>query len=163
MSKTKTNDNKDCGYHDYVITYSTKGNQFDKFDDNEIKNLFGSKGINVYDIHKNAFPKGNCNTVSLKIAGNDTDNEISKKVKSVQDDLKKKNYKINIEKGEEKNHKKNNKRILNKQKGKNATTSNTTSNNGGSQFKIMPNEYKTRRGFTKEFAGINYGYKKPNQ
>ena len=159
----KTNDNKDCGYHDYVITYSTKGNQFDKFDDNEIKNLFGSKGINVYDIHKNPFPKGNYNTVSLKISGNDADNEISKKVKSVQDDLKKKNYKINIEKGEEKNHKKNNKRILNKQKGKNGTTSNTINNNGGSQFKIMPNEYKTRRGFTKEFAGINYGYKKPNQ
>ena len=156
----KTNDNKDYGYHDYVITYSNKGNQFDKLDDNEIKNLFCSKGINVYDIHKNPFPKGNCNTISLKVLGNDSNNEISKKVKSVQDDLKKKNYKVNIEKGEDKNHKKNNKRILNDQKGKNKNTSN---NNGESQFKIMPNEYKTRRGFTKQFAGINYGYKKPNQ
>ena len=156
----KTNDNKDYGYHDYVITYSNKGNQFDKLDDNEIKNLFCSKGINVYDIHKNPFPKGNCNTISLKVLGNDSNNEISKKVKSVQDDLKKKNYKVNIEKGEDKNHKKNNKRILNDQKGKNK---NATNNNGESQFKIMPNEYKTRRGFTKEFAGINYGYKKPNQ
>jgi hypothetical protein len=26
----------------------------------------------------------------------------------------------------------------------------------------MPIEYKNRRGFTKEFAGINYGYKKNN-
>ena len=37
------------------------------------------------------------------------------------------------------------------------------SDNGGSKFKVMPNEYKKRKGFTKEFAGINYGYKKPMQ
>ena len=30
------------------------------------------------------------------------------------------------------------------------------------KFKIIPN-YKKRKGFTKEFAGINYAYKKPMQ
>ena len=31
----------------------------------------------------------------------------------------------------------------------------------GSKFKEMPNEVKARKGFTKQFAQINYGYKKP--
>ena len=156
----KTNDNKNCGYHEYVITYSTKGNQFEKFEDNEIKNIFGKKGINVYDIHKNPFSKGNLNSISLKISGNDN-NEINEKVKSIQDDLQKKNYKIIIEKGDEKNHKKNNRKM--NQSEKNREIPKTTTNAGGSKFKVMPIEYKNRRGFTKEFAGINYGYKKPAQ
>ena len=156
----KTNDNKDYGYHDYVITYSSKGN-FDKFEDNEIKNMFGKKGINVYDIHKNPFVKGSYNTISLKITGNDN-NEIKEKVKSIQDDLKKKNYKINIEKGEAKNNRKI-VRKMRKQSGNYGDIPKTTTNAGGYQFKVMPIEYKNRRGFTKEFAGINYGYKKPAQ
>ena len=31
------------------------------------------------------------------------------------------------------------------------------------KLKVMPNDYKKRKGFTKEFAGINYAYKKPMQ
>ena len=159
----KPNNNKDYGFHDYVITYATKGNQFEKFDDNEIKNIFGKKGVSVYDIHKNPFSKGSYNTISLKILGNDNNNEISKKVKLVQDDLKKKNYKINIEKGKEKNHNKNNKRIMNNPGAKIGIMPDISNNNGESKFKIMPTEYKNRKGFTKEFRGINFSYKKPNQ
>ena len=33
--------------------------------------------------------------------------------------------------------------------------------NEGSKYKVMPNEMKARKGFTKEFAQINMGYKKP--
>ena len=105
----KTND-KDQGYHNYVITYSNKGNQFEKFDDNEIKKIFGAKGLTVYDIHKNPFPKGNTNNITFKIMGKD--NTINKKVKLLEDDLKKKNYKINIQRGGVKNNKKNTNRIL---------------------------------------------------
>ena len=31
------------------------------------------------------------------------------------------------------------------------------------RFKLMPNDYRTKKGFTKQFAGINYSYKNPNQ
>ena len=158
----KTDENKDYGYHDYVITYSNKGNQFEQFDDNDIKNMFGVKGLNVYDIHKNPFPKGNYNNITLKVMGNDTNNELTQKVKLVEDDLKKKNYKINIQKGDVKNNKKNTKRMTSNPGAKIGIMPDF-SDNGGSKFKVMPNEYKKRKGFTKEFVGINYGYKKSMQ
>ena len=157
-----TNDNKDYGFQDYVITYGNKGNQFEKFDDNELKKMFGTKGLNAYDIHKNPFPKGNYNTITLKVAGNGNNNEISKKVKLIQEDLNKKNYKVNIQKGGDKNHKKNNKRITNNPGGKIGIMPDSLTNSGGSKFKVMPNDYKKRKGFTKEFSGVNYEYKKYN-
>lgn len=159
----KTNDNKDYGFHDYVITYSTRGNQFEKFDDTDIKNMFKTKGVHVYDIHKNPFSKGTCNTISLKIIGNDNNNELSKKVKLVQNDLKKKNFKVNIEKDKGKSNNRNFRNIMNNPYSKYGVMADNSNNNEGSKFKIMPKEYKARRGFTKEFSGINYAYKKFNQ
>ena len=29
------------------------------------------------------------------------------------------------------------------------------------KYKMMPNEYKTKSNFTKQFSGINYSYKNP--
>ena len=156
-------ENKNSGVHDFVITYATKGNQFEKFNDNDIKKMFGAKGINVFDIHKNPFSKGSYNTISLKVYGNDNNNEISKKVQLVQDDLKKKNYKINIEKEKEKNYNIKHKRIMNNPGSKIGIIPDVSYNNGESKFKVMPNDYKKRKGFTKEFKGINHAYKRPNQ
>ena len=158
----KTSD-KDQGYHNYVITYSNKGNQFEKFDDNEIKKIFGAKGLTVYDIHKNPFPKGNTNNITFKIMGKD--NTINKKVKLLEDDLKKKNYKINIQRGGVKNNKKNTNRILSNPGAKIGIIPDNIDKERENKFKfkVMPNEYKKRKGFTKEFATINYAYKKPVQ
>ena len=146
------NDNEDYGYHDFVITYPLKNNQFEKFDEKDIQKLFGTKGVNVYDVHKNPFPKENYNTITLKIKGNDINNELTSKVKSVQEDLKRQNYKLNIEKGTKKNVKKNNQR-----------TENNPSNpmNAGSTYKVMPPEYMQKKGFTNEYSGVNYDYKRP--
>ena len=157
----KIKENKTTGVHDYVITYSNKGNQFDKFNDNDIKKMFGAKGVNVFDVHKNPFTKGNVNTISIKVFGNDNNNEISKKVQLVQDDLKKNNYKLNIEKGKEKNYNKNHRKIINIPGSRIGIM--PDANSGENKLKIMPNDYKKRRGFTKEFSAINYSYKKPNQ
>lgn len=154
----KINGNKDAGYHDYVIRYSLKGNQFDKFEEHEIKNMFGKKGINVYDIHKNPFVKGSSNTINLKVSGYDTNNQITEKIKLIQDDLIKKKYKISIEK-DDKNKKKSIRRMMNQNESMGEFPK-TTVNAGGTKFKIMPPEYKSKRGFIKEFSGINYGYKK---
>jgi len=146
------NDNEDYGYHDFVITYPLKNNQFEKFDEKDIQKLFGTKGVNVYDVHKNPFPKENYNTITLKVKGSDYNNELTSKVKSVQEDLKRKNYKVNIEKGTKKNVKKNNQRA-----------DNNPSNpmNAGSTYKVMPPEYMQKKGFTNEYNGVNYDYKRP--
>ena len=148
-------------YHDYTITYGIKGNNFENYNENEIKNLFGKKGINVYDIHKNTFGKGKINTIELKISGNNNCDEINKKIKLIQDELNKKNYKIKIEKGNKSN---NIKKFVNNPGGKIAIMKDNFSNkNEEPRFKLMPNDYRAKKGFTKQFAGINYSYKNPNQ
>ena len=146
------NENEDYGYHNFVITYPLKNNQFEKFDEKDIQKLFGAKGVNVYDVHKNPFPKENYNTITLKVKGSDYNNELTSKVKSVQENLKRKNYKVNIEKGTKKNVKKNNQRA-----------DNNPSNpmNAGSTYKVMPPEYMQKKGFTNEYSGVNYDYKRP--
>ena len=148
-------------YHDYTITYGTKGNNFENYNENEIKNLFGKKGINVYDIHKNTFGKGKINTIELKISGNNNCDEINKKIKLIQDEINKKNYKIKIEKGNKSN---NSKKFVNNPGGKIGIMKDNFSNkNEEPRFKIIPNDYRAKKGFTKQFAGINYSYKNPNQ
>ena len=148
-------------YHDYTITYGTKGNNFENYNENEIKNLFGKKGINVYDIHKNTFGKGKINTIELKISGNNNSDEINKKIKLIQEELNKNNYKIKIEKGNKSNNIKN---IVNNPGEKVAILKDDISNKKErTKFKIMPKEYIARKGFTKQFEGINYAYKNPNQ
>lgn len=148
-------------YHYYTITYGTKGNSFENYNENEIKNLFGKKGINVYDIHKNNFCKGKINTIELKVSGNNNSDEINKKMKLIQDELNKKNYKVKIEKGNKSN---NIKKFVNNPGGKIGIMKDNLSNKKEEPiFKIMPNDYRAKRGFTKQFAGINYSYKNPNQ
>ena len=156
----RNKNNNDNLYHDYVITYATKGNnQFEKFDEIDIQKLLGTKGILVYDVHKNPFGKGNYNMINLKIKGNDSNNELYNKVKRAQDELRKQNYKINIEKGRVKNHGKKKGKIVTKPGSKVGVVYENM--NGGSKFTEMPKEIKARKGFTKQFAQINYGYKKP--
>lgn len=153
--------NKDNLYHDYVITYATKGNnEFEKFDENEIQKLLGTKGIVAYDIHKNPFDKGNYNLIHLKIKGNDNNNELYNKVKKVQEDLRKKNYKINIEKGAIKNHGKKSGKMVIKPGSKIGVLNEDYNEKEESKFKIMPDEIKARKGFTKQFIRMDYGYKK---
>ena len=148
-------------FDNYIITYGIReGNNFEKYNENEIKNIFGKKGINVYDIHKNNFARGKSyNTIELKIAGNNINNDLNKRIKLIQDDLIKKNCKVKIEKIKKSN---NIKKSINNPGGKVAIMKENTSNiKDGSKFKLMPNEYKKKGAFTKQFSGINYSYKNP--
>ena len=151
--------NNDNIYHDFVITYSTKGNDFEKFDEYDIQKLFAAKGIQTYDIHKNPFDKGNYNMIHLKIKGNNKNNELYDKVKRVQEQLRRENYKINIEKDEEKSNGKQYEKLVSKP-GSNLGIFNEN-NAEKNKYKVMPNNVKSRKGFTKEFANINTGYKRP--
>ena len=148
-------------FENYIITYGIKGgNNFEKYNENEIKNIFGKKGINVYDIHKNNFARGKSyNTIELKIAGNNINNELNKKIKLIQDDLIKKNCKVKIEKIKKSN---NIKKTVTNPGGKIAIMKeNIINKKEENKYKMMPNEYKTKRNFTKQFSGINYSYKNP--
>ena len=148
-------------FDNYIITYGIReGNNFEKYNENEIKNIFGKKGINVYDIHKNNFARGKSyNTIELKIAGNNINNELNKKIKLIQDDLIKKNCKVKIEKIKKSN---NIKKTVTNPGGKIAIMKeNIINKKDENKYKMMPNEYKTKSNFTKQFSGINYSYKNP--
>ena len=148
-------------FDNYIITYGIKGgNNFEKYNENEIKNIFGKKGINVYDIHKNNFARGRSyNTIELKIAGNNINNDLNKRIKLIQDDLIKKNCKVKIEKIKKSN---NIKKTVTNPGGKIAIMKeNILNKKEENKYKMMPNEYKTKSNFTKQFSGINYSYKNP--
>ena len=148
------NDNfNDNIYQDYVITYSTKGNQFEKYDENDIQKLLSTKGVQAYDIQKNPFDNGNYNRINLKIKGRDK-NDIYNKMKKVEDEFKKQNY---IEKGSDQNY--------GKKQGRTNQPSKygikyDNNNNNDSNYKIMSNDMKERKGFSKQFDQVNYGDKK---
>ena len=117
----------------YVMTYTSK-TKFDKFDSSEIKNIFEKKGVQVYDIHdkNNNFNGRNLNCISFKLKG-----ENDNKIQSIENDLKKENYKVKIKK--DVNIKKVNKEQINKNKEE-------------KKFKIMPKEIMERKGFTKKLG-----------
>ena len=159
IDNKKITNNKN--FDNYIITYGIReGNNFEKYNENEIKNIFGKKGINVYDIHKNNFARGKSyNTIELKIAGNNINNELNKKIKLIQDDLIKKNCKVKIEKIKKSN---NIKKTVTNPGGKIAIMKeNIINKKEENKYKMMPNEYKTKSNFTKQFSGINYSYKNP--
>ena len=110
----------------YIMTYRSKGT-YDKFDSSEIKDIFCQKGIQAYDIHsKNSNNLDNINTISFKLKG-----ENEEKIKSVENDLKKENYKLKIRKDDNKNN-------INNEKFNKV--------NDEKKFKIMPMERFKRKG-----------------
>ena len=112
----------------YVMTYSSKS-KFDKFDSNELKNIFEKKGVHAYDIHdKNTFTGRNLNAVSFKLKG-----ENENKIQSIENYLKKENYKVKIKKDN------NFKEQINKNKEE-------------KRFKLMPKEVMKRKGFLRQYA-----------
>ena len=153
----KNNNNID--YHDFVITYGTKNNQFEKYDESDIKKIFGMKGVQVYDIQKNPFSKGDYNTIKFKVRYDENDNDmVNNKIKSVEDDLNKQHYRLKIEKEEEKNFKKSDRNFV--PGTKIGIMMDTGNNDNNTKYKIMPNYIRQKKGFSKQFANMNYQYKK---
>ena len=150
----------DKGYHDFVLTYAVRGNQFDKLDDYEIKNIFAKKGVQIYDVNKKPFDKGGYNKITFKVKGSDANNQISDKVKLVKDDLIRKNYKINIEKEKQKNHKIGQKNILGGPRGKAIVMIDPSTKEYGSKYTTIPKDVMERKGFTRAWEGLDYEYKK---
>lgn len=105
----KKNNNKDLindkssniKYNDYTLIYSNKvNNNLDKFNNNDIKKIFGAKGIHIFDVKKNELGIGDMNKINFKIREGDENNikDLEEKIKMVEIDLNKNKYKVSIKK-----------------------------------------------------------------
>ena len=151
---------KEKNSSEYILTYQTKS-QFEKYDENDIKIMFGKKGLNIYDIQKNIFDKGIVNTVRFKIWGNDEEME-KNKINEVKKDLQKENCRVLIDK-KEKNTKKKMKNFISNPLGKKSGIMNENIGNGNNvetKLKKIPDKIKVKHNFSKGFKNMNYKYKK---
>ena len=152
----------DYTIHDFVLSYDSKAknekSNFDKFSENEVKLLFSKKGIHVYDIVKNQFDNGKYNVIKFKVRENEGENVLGEKMKELENDLTKKDYKICIEKDVEKEKKKNLRNVVNAPGTKVAMFVDNDGNK--SKFKkVEPLQIKNNTKFSKEFNMINHHYK----
>lgn len=155
----------DYNIHDYIISYDSKAkngkNDFDKFDENEIKLLFSKKGIHAYDIQKNQFDNGKYNVIKFKVRENEGENSLKEKIKEIENDFIEKKYKICIEKDVEKEKKKNLRNVTNTPGSKVAMFIDNNENKNILKKKA-PLQMKNNSKFTGQFNNINYNYKKNN-
>jgi hypothetical protein len=69
-------------YQDYILTYPTRS-QFEKYEEGEIKKIFGIKGVNIYDVQKNMFDNGTYNTIKFKVRENEDDGKLKNKMNEI--------------------------------------------------------------------------------
>ena len=143
-------------YQDYLLTYGTKDkNNFEKYSENEIKKIFGTKGVQIYDVHKNPFDKGSYNTVNFKVRfDNKKLDEVDNKIKSVQEDLLKQNYKVNIKKDGDKKFGKNDKELFTNPGAKVSIMLDKASNLKNTKYQKIPDNVRLKKGFSKQFVNV---------
>ena len=146
-------------YSDYVLTYSTKG-QFEKFGDGDIKKIFGSKGIHIYDIQKNMFDKGTYNSIKFKVRNNEDEGDLKQKLDEVKTELEKKDYKIQINPEKKKDIKKNSKNFVSNPGAKLGILNENIGNNNNAKHTKIPEKIRKKHSFSNQYVQINYGYKK---
>jgi hypothetical protein len=146
------------GYSDYVLSYPTKKGQFEKYSESDIKKLFGSKGIHIYDVKKNVFDKGSYNTFNFKVRGNEGEGDLKKRINEVQKEFEKNDYNIEINK-EKKNVKKNTKNIISNPGYKMGMINDNAVSDNNPRFTKLPDKIRNKKNFSNLFAGINRDYK----
>ena len=163
--KTMNNSNKkpekksEHDFTDYVLTYATKGN-FEKFGENEIKNLFEKNGVHIYDIHKNMFDKGTYNMVKFKVRDDkEGQDALNQKITNIEKDLGK-NYKVKINKEKKKNLKINSKNFVSNPGAKLGILNENIGVHNNAKYTKIPDNIKNKKSFSRQFEQINYGYKK---
>ena len=144
---------------DYVLSYPTKG-QFEKFDEGDIKKMFGSKGIHIYDVQKNMFDKGTYNTIKFKVRENEEDGNLNQKIEDFKKELEKKDYKIQINQEPKKEIKKNSKKFVSNPGGKLGILNENIENKNNAKHTKLPEKIRKKHSFSNQYVQINYGYKK---
>ena len=165
LNKTITNVklHDDYNIHDYILSYDSKAKtaktNFDNFSENDVKLIFSKKGIHIYDIQKNYFDNGKYNTIKFKIRENEGDKVLNEKIKAVENDLIKKQYKICIEKEVEKDKKKNLRDVVKNPFSKGLIMV-ENENNKKAFIKKQPLRLKKNASFSGLFTLVNHKYKK---
>lgn len=163
VNRKENLENKEKTGHDFsefVLTYPVKG-QFEKFSESDIKTMFGSKGVHVYDVRKNMFDKGTYNMFNFKVRENEGEVNLKKKINEVKKDLEKQNCKIQIERKEKKDMRKKLKYFVSNPGEKisimneNADLENKEKN----RYQKIPKHILKMRSFSKQFQNIDYKYK----
>ena len=107
---TDVNIHDDYSIHGYILSYDVKPKlssiNFDKFSEDDVRLIFSKKGIHIYNIQRNHFDNGKYNTIKFKVKENEGEKALNQKIKELESDLSKKQYKICIEKEVEKDKKK---------------------------------------------------------
>ena len=148
-NKTTNNSKNKNDYkvHNYTLVYSTKYSKFDKFGNDDIKKIFGKKGIHIYDVRKNELSVGDLNNVKFKVKESEenSENNIEEKIKLVEEDLIKNKYKVNI----------------NKDKIKKLTKDSRNPAEKEAKRKINKTPYKSKgiKYFTNQFPKVDLKYK----
>ena len=143
---------------DYVLSYPTKG-QFEKYEEGDIKKIFGNKGIHVYDIQKNMFDKGIYNTIKFKVRENEDEGNLKQKMDEVKKELEKKDYKIEINPEKKKSIKKNSQNFVSNPGAKIGILNENIGNYNNAKHTKIPDKIRKKNSFSKQFVQINYGYK----
>ena len=146
-------------YQDYVLTYPTRS-QFEKYDEGEIKKIFGTKGVNIYDVQKNMFDKGTYNTIKFKVRENEDERKLKDKMNEISKDFEKQNYKVLINKQEEKNLKKKTKNIVHIPGQKLGIIKENIETENNAKLSKIPEKIKYKNSFSNQYGLINYKYKK---
>ena len=158
-SNKKPEKKSEHDFTDYVLTYATKGN-FEKFGENEIKNLFEKNGVHIYDIHKNMFDKGTYNMVKFKVRDDkEGQDALNQKITNIEKDLGK-NYKVKINKEKKKNLKINSKNFVSNPGAKLGILNENIGMHNNAKYTKIPDNIKNKKSFSRQFEQINYGYKK---
>ena len=148
-NKTLNNSKNKNDYkvYDYTLVYSTKHNKFDKFENDDIKKIFGKKGVHIYDVKKNELGIGDLNSVKFRVRETEENNEnnIEEKIKLIEEDFIKNKYKVSI----------------NKDKIKKNTKDNRNPKEKEAKTRIVKTPYKTKgqKYFTNQFPRVDLKYK----
>jgi len=147
-------------FSEFVLTYPIKG-QFEKFSESDIKTMFGSKGVHVYDIRKNMFDKGTYNMFNFKVRENEGEEYLKKKINEVKKDLEKQNCKIQIERKERKDMRKKLKNFVSNPGEKVAIMNENAvlENKEKNRYQKIPKHILKMHSFSKQFQNIDYKYK----
>lgn len=162
VGKNTVEEEKKSGHDfcDYVLTYPTKRGQFEKYGEEDIKRLFGNKGIHVYDVQKNMFDKGTYNTFKFKVRENESKEEIEKKIDEIKKDIEKHDNKVEINKDKRKNLKKNSKNFVSNPGAKLGILNENIGNYNNAKYTKLPDSIRNKKNFSNQFKNINYAYKK---
>ena len=155
--------------HEYTLSYDVRNtsikntkNNFDKFSEKDVKLLFSKNGVHIYDIKKNMFNNGKYNTIKFKVRENEGEQILDEKMKEIENEFNKKEYKISIKKDEEKNNKKNLRHVAKIPYSKKAIfvdDVNNKNNNTKQNEKNKIKNHKKNVSFSSHNAVVNSSYK----